>query len=58
MECLHSALMINDLSRVSSWSLLPSENEDGDRGEPRMYLLHPGGNQRDDRVITMGEFSI
>jgi len=41
MTCLHSALMINDLSHVSSWSLLSSENEDEDRGEPCLYLLHP-----------------
>jgi len=41
MACLQSALMINDLSHVSSWSLLSSENEDEDRGEPRLYLLHP-----------------
>lgn len=41
MACLHRALMINDLSHVSSWSLLSSENEDEDRGETCLYLLHP-----------------
>ena len=41
MVCLHSALMINELSHVSSWSLLSSENEDEDRGEACLYLLHP-----------------
>jgi len=38
--CIHNAVMINDWSHVSSWSLLSSENEDEDRGEPCLYLLH------------------
>ena len=33
--------MINDLSHVSSWSLLSSEKEDEDRDEPSLYVLHP-----------------
>jgi hypothetical protein len=41
MACLHSILMINNLSLVSSQSLLSSESEDEDRGEPCLYLLHP-----------------